>query len=86
MKILDTSTLFGKPTEHENKLERLETPEAKYKKKEKVKEEKKIISLKASSSKEFVKDNKDISDEDFSKDKEMSLFFHCYNKYMKKRH
>lgn len=49
-----------------------------------VKEEKRSISLKASSSKDKVKDDEDNSNEDSSKDEEMSLFVKRYNNYMKR--
>lgn len=52
-------TLFGKLIEHEYELKRLKASEANMKKI--VKEEKRSISLKASSSKDKVKDDEDNS-------------------------
>lgn len=66
LKSLDISTLFGKLIKHEHELKRLKAREANLKKKEKVNEDKRRISLKVSSSKVKVKD-----DEDSSKDEEI---------------
>lgn len=64
-------TLFDKLTEYERELKRLEASEGDFKRKDMMKEAKKTISLKVSTSKTKIKDdNKDISENSLT-DEEM---------------
>lgn len=54
LKTLDVFTLLGKLTDHEHKLKRLQAREVNAKKKEKVQEDKRNVSLKASTFKDKV--------------------------------
>lgn len=83
LKTLDMSTLFGKLTEREHELNRLKASESDTKHKDKNKEDKKNISLKAFTSKVKL----EVDDEHSSGSslyKDMRLFVMRYNKYTRR--
>lgn len=83
LKTLDITTLFGKLIEHAHELKRLEAREVNAKKKEKLREEKRSISLKAFASKAKVKeDDKSTSHDDSSKEEYMNWFVKRYNNHV----
>lgn len=81
---MDIFNPFGKILKHENDFKILKSSEENIKNKEKFKEDKVRISLKASCYKAKVKDDEINFNEDSSNNEEMSLFVKCYNKYMKR--
>lgn len=68
-KTLDITTLFAKLTKHKHELKILEASKSNANKKEKARKEKRIISLKASTSKPKVKESDGSVDYDDSSKK-----------------
>src|SRR4051812_6657831 len=85
---LDITTLFGKLEEHEQHLKCLDMHEKKVTKDKNIEKEveKKLIALKASSSKtsKQEQEDSDTSDEEDTDDEEMGLFVRRHNKFIRK--
>lgn len=79
LKSLYMSTFFRKVTDLEHELNRLKASEENVKRKEKVKEEKRIIYFKASTSRSQVAEDEDNTDEYSWNKEETCLFGRCYN-------
>lgn len=74
-------TLFGKLTEHGNELKRLEASESNAKRKDKNKEERNNISIKALTSKVKIEED----EEDLSERRRYEIFFvRRYKKYIRR--